>query len=123
MGDAKLAQRLHHRLDAVMVGRHGEHPKGFSSELPLGLFGRMRGQVGAHFFFEAGLSKGIRSHHRHRAAVDLDREMAARAVGEREPEHEIRHEPHVVVEAPMRERDAQREWIAGGDAPAHPWLA
>ena len=26
--DAKPAQRLHHRLHAVMVGRHGEHAKG-----------------------------------------------------------------------------------------------
>ena len=28
MRDAKLAQRLHHRLHAVLVGRHGEHAKG-----------------------------------------------------------------------------------------------
>ena len=29
--DAKLAQRLHHRLHAAMVGRHGEHAKGTGS--------------------------------------------------------------------------------------------
>ena len=40
--DVKLAQRLHHRLHTVMVGRHGEHAKGFPSELPLVLFSGMR---------------------------------------------------------------------------------
>ena len=29
--DAKLAQRVHHRLHAVLVGGHGEHAKGTSS--------------------------------------------------------------------------------------------
>ena len=29
--DAKLAQRLHHRLHAAMVGRHGEQAKGLGS--------------------------------------------------------------------------------------------
>ena len=33
--DAKLAQRLHHRLHAVMVCRHGEHAKGLPSEMLL----------------------------------------------------------------------------------------
>ena len=33
--DAKRAQRLHHRLHAVMVGRHGEHAKCLPSELPI----------------------------------------------------------------------------------------
>ena len=116
MRDMQPAQRLYHRLHAVVVGGDGEHAKRFPSEMLLVLFPGMGRQVGPHFFFEAGLSKGIRSHHRHRAAVDLDREMAARAVGEREPEHEIRHEPHFVVDAPMRERDVQREWITAGNA-------
>ena len=30
--DAKLLQRLHHRLHTVMVGRDGEHAQCFSSE-------------------------------------------------------------------------------------------
>ena len=30
--------------------------------------------------------------------------------------NEIRDKPHFVQDAPMRERNAQREWIAGGDA-------
>ena len=29
--DAKLAQRLHHRLHPVLVGRHGEHARGVRS--------------------------------------------------------------------------------------------
>ena len=29
--DAKLAQRVHHRLHAVMIGGHGEHAKGMGS--------------------------------------------------------------------------------------------
>src|SRR5271165_7535369 len=75
--DAKLAQRLHHRLHPAMVGRYGEHPEGLPSEMLLVLFGGMRRQVRAHFFFETGLSKGIRPYHRHGAAIDLDHELAA----------------------------------------------
>ena len=75
--DAKRAQRLHHRLHPVMVGRHGEQAKGFPSELPLVLSRGMRGQVRAHLFFKAGLPERVGSHHRHGAAVDLDHEMAA----------------------------------------------
>ena len=96
----------------MLIGRDCEDPERLPSEMLLVLFP-----------FEAGLSKSIRSHHRHCAAVYLDHEIVTRAVCTHEPEHEIRHEPHFVVDAPMRERDAQREWIAGGDAPAHPWLA
>ena len=68
--DAELAQRFHHRLHAAMVGRDGEHSKCFPSELPLVLFAGMGRQIRAHFFFEAGLSKGIRAHDRHSAAVE-----------------------------------------------------
>lgn len=39
VGDMHLAQRLHHRLHAVMVGGDGEHAKGLPSELPFVLFG------------------------------------------------------------------------------------
>ena len=35
MGDAKLAQGLHHRLHAVMVSGDGEHAKGARSRAPL----------------------------------------------------------------------------------------
>ena len=45
--DAELAQRLHHRMHAAMVGRYGEHAKGFPSELPLVLFRGMGRQVRA----------------------------------------------------------------------------
>src|SRR5208283_4844898 len=52
----------------------------------------------------------------HGAAVDLDREMAACAIGKRETERKIRHERHFVVDTPMRERNAQGEWIPASDA-------
>jgi hypothetical protein len=78
--DAKLAQRLHHRLRAMPVGRDREHAKCVLPELPLVLFGGMRRQVRAHFFFEAGLSEGIRSHHRHGAAVNLDHKGRSKAL-------------------------------------------
>ena len=114
--DAELAQRFRHRLHAVMVGRNRQHPERLPSELPLVLFCGMRRQVRAHFFFEACLPKGIRPHHRHGAAVDLDHEMTAGDIGKHEPERKIRDKSHFVRDAPMRERDAQRKWIAGGNA-------
>ena len=48
--DVKLAQRLHHRLHAVMVGGHGERAKGFPSEMllsPLTVFDGV-GQLADH---------------------------------------------------------------------------
>jgi hypothetical protein len=45
--DAKLAQRLHHRLHAVMVGRHGEHAERLPAEMLLVLFPGMRGEIRA----------------------------------------------------------------------------
>jgi hypothetical protein len=51
------------------VGRDGEHAERLPSEMLLVLFRGMRGEIGAHFSLEAGLSEGIRPHH--------DREVAA----------------------------------------------
>ena len=101
---------------AAIVGRDGQHAKGLPAELLLVLLGGMGGEIGAHLFFEAGLPEGIRPHDRHGAAVDLDHEIATRAIGKLQTEREIRHEADVVHDAAMRERDPQRKWIARGDA-------
>ena len=69
--DAKLAQRLHHRLHAVMVGRNREDPERLPSEMLLVHFRGVRGEIGAHFPLEARLQK-IGAGDGHRAAVDLD---------------------------------------------------
>ena len=114
MWDLKLAQRLHHRLHPVLVGGDGEHAKCFPSKLPLVLSRGMRRQVRAHFFFEAGLSKGIRPHHRHGAAIDLDHEGMAGTVRELESEDEVGDETDLVHDSLVRKLHAQRQRIAGG---------
>jgi hypothetical protein len=43
VGDMQAAQRLHHRLHAVLVGRDGEYAKCFPSKMLLVLFTGMRG--------------------------------------------------------------------------------
>ena len=69
VGDMQSAQRLHHRLHPVMVGRDREDPKRLPSELPLMLFPGMRREVGADFPLEARLQK-IGASDGHRAAVE-----------------------------------------------------
>ena len=52
--------------------------------MPLVLLGGMRGEIGAHLLLEARLHE-IAAGDRHGAAVDLDHEVAARAVGKQRP--------------------------------------
>ena len=113
MRDAKLAQRLHHRLHAVMVGCHGEHAERLPSEMLLVLFPGMGGEIGAHFALEARLQK-IGAGDGHRAAVDLDHKGMAGAVRELKSEDEVRDDADFVHFSLVRELHAQRQRIARG---------
>ena len=64
------------RLRTMLVGRDREDPEGLPSEMLLVLFPGMRGEIRSHFALEARLQE-IGAGDGHRAAVDLDREVAA----------------------------------------------
>ena len=109
----QAAQRFHHRLHPVLVGRDGEHAKGLPAEMLLVLFRGMRGEIGAHFPLDARLQK-IGAGDGHRAAVDLDHKGMAGAVRELESEDEVGDEPDLVHDSLVRELHAQRQRIACG---------
>ena len=92
---------------------HGEHAKGFPSEMLLVLFRGMRGEIGEHLAFEACLQK-IGAGDGHCAAVDLDHEGMAGIVWELQPEDEVGEEANLVHDSLVRELDAQGERIARG---------
>ena len=77
------------------------------------LFPSMRGEIRAHFPLEARLQK-IGAGDGHRAAVDLDHEGMAGAVGELESEDEVGDEADLVHDSLVRELHAQGQRIAGG---------
>ena len=112
--DAKLAQRVHHRLHAVMVGGHGEHAKGFPSEMLLVLFRGVRSENARIFRSKLVCRKSERAMGmvpRSISTMKWWRELLASV----SPNTKSGTSPMSCM-TPTRERDPQREWIAGGNA-------
>src|SRR4051812_20560011 len=74
----RLARRVDHRLDALLIGRGKQHSEIRPAEFPLMLLGSMRGKIHPHLALDAGLLR-IGASDGHRAAVDLHHEIAPRA--------------------------------------------
>lgn len=72
--------------------------------------GGVRGEIGAHLFHKAGLGE-IAADDRHGAAVNLDHEEAAGAVGEGETEHEVGDKADVARRAALRKFYFQRKGV------------
>ena len=92
--NAKLAQRVHHRLHTVLVGGHGEDARNELSKCFSCCFPACAVRC-AHFPLEARLQK-IGAADRHRAPVDLDHKGMARAIRELESEDEVGDETDLV---------------------------
>ena len=99
--------------NAEVVGRYGEHAKGFPSELPLVLSGGVRCEIGAHLALEARLQK-IGAGDGHRAAIDLDHKGMVRAIGKLQPEGQVGDKANLVHDSLVRELHAQRQRIVCG---------
>ncbi len=100
-----------------MVGGDRQDAKRVPAEKPLVLLGRVCGEIRAHLSREAGLRElagnSRPADYRHRAAVDLDEEVAAPTALKVEGEGEIGHHADLPTDALVREGDTHRERFAG----------
>ncbi len=95
----------------MKVSSEDEDTEALPSELALVLLDRVGGEVAPHLPLDAGLDQ-IGPADRHRPAVDLDHEIAARAVSQSQPEDEVGNDTEIVAKAAMRDANAKRERIA-----------
>ena len=94
-----------------MIGRDCKHTKRFPAEVPFVLLCRVCGEIGAHFPLEACLPD-IAADDRHGAAIDLDHEATAGAIGQHKAEDKIGHKSDVMEAALVRDLHAERKGIA-----------